>query len=170
MKPVGDPVGSEPFPGGKGSDPLRAEGSHPFSTEKGSDPSHAAVIVFDGVCALCSRWVRFLLRFDRQGRYRFAAMQGAHGSHLLRAHGLDPNDPLSFLLVDAQGAWTDTNAILRVLAGLGGVWRLAGALGVLPQTWRDRAYRVLARNRYRWFGRHDTCYLPDAEQAARFLD
>ncbi|AWH30243.1 hypothetical protein C1931_15680 [Stenotrophomonas sp. YAU14A_MKIMI4_1] len=167
----GEPVtGSEPFPGGKGSDPLVAAGSDPFSAEKGSDPIPPAVIVFDGVCALCSRWVRFLLRFDRHGRYRFAAMQGAHGSGLLRAHGLDPNDPLSFLLVDAQGAWTDTNAILRVLAGLGGPWRLAGALRMLPQAWRDRAYRVLARNRYRWFGRHDACFLPSAEQAARFLD
>ena len=59
-----------------------------------------AVIVFDGVCALCSRWVRFLLRFDRAGRYRFAAMQGQQGSAMLRAHGLDPQEPMSFLLLD----------------------------------------------------------------------
>lgn len=129
-----------------------------------------AVIVFDGVCALCSRWVRFLLRFDRQARYRFAAMQGAQGSALLRVHGLDPDDPLSFLLVDEQGAWTDTDAILRVLTGLGRAWRLAGVLRVIPRRWRDAAYRALARNRYRWFGRHDACYLPAPDQAARFLD
>ncbi|WP_303636548.1 thiol-disulfide oxidoreductase DCC family protein [Stenotrophomonas tuberculopleuritidis] len=128
------------------------------------------VIVFDGACALCSRWVRFLLRFDRQRRYRFAAMQGAQGSALLRAHGLDPCDPSSFLLLDARGAWTDTEAILRVLAGLGGGWRLAAVLRLLPRAWRDRAYRLLARNRYRWFGRHDACLLPSPEQAARFLD
>jgi len=130
----------------------------------------SAVIVFDGVCALCNRWVRFLLRFDRKGRYRFAAMQGAQGSAMLRAHGLDPQDPMSFLLLDEQGAWTDTDAILRVLAGLGGIWRLTGALRVLPRSWRDAAYRALARNRYRWFGRHDACDLPAPEQAARFLD
>ncbi|HDS1838399.1 TPA: thiol-disulfide oxidoreductase DCC family protein [Stenotrophomonas maltophilia] len=130
----------------------------------------SAVIVFDGVCALCNRWVRFLLRFDRKGRYRFAAMQGAQGSAMLRAHGLDSQDPTSFLLLDEQGAWTDTDAILRVLAGLGGAWRLTGALRVLPRSWRDAAYRALARNRYRWFGRHDACYLPAPEQAARFLD
>ncbi|HYQ25190.1 thiol-disulfide oxidoreductase DCC family protein [Stenotrophomonas sp.] len=133
-------------------------------------PNQTSVIVFDGVCALCSRWVRFLLRFDRRGRYRFAAMQGAQGSALLRTHGLDPDDPLSFLLVDAQGAWTDTDAILRVLTGLGGVWRLAGLVRVLPRGVRDVAYRALARNRYRWFGRHDACFLPSPEQAARFLD
>jgi len=129
-----------------------------------------AVIVFDGVCALCSRWVRFLLRVDRHGRYRFAAMQGMHGSLLLRRHGLDPQDPRSFLLLDEQGAWTDTDAILRVLTGLGGAWRLAGVLRLLPRSWRDAAYRRLARNRYRWFGRHDRCTLPTAQQAGRFLD
>ncbi|MGE8231477.1 thiol-disulfide oxidoreductase DCC family protein [Stenotrophomonas hibiscicola] len=136
----------------------------------GAAETGSAVIVFDGVCALCNRWVRFLLRFDRRGRYRFAAMQGAQGSAMLRAHGLDPQDPMSFLLLDAQGAWTDTDAILRVLAGLGGAWRLAGVLRLVPRGWRDAAYRALARNRYRWFGRHDVCYLPAPEQAARFLD
>lgn len=77
---------------------------------------------------------------------------------------------MSFLLLDAQGAWTDTDAILRVLAGLGGGWRLSGVLKVLPRGLRDAAYRALARNRYRWFGRHDACHLPAPEQAARFLD
>lgn len=129
----------------------------------------AGVIVFDGVCALCSRWVRFLLRFDRQQRYCFAAMQGTHGRALLREHGLDPDDPLSFLLLEDSRAWTDTDAIVRVLVGLGGLWRLAAVLRAVPRPLRDRAYRALARNRYRWFGRHDSCFLPSAEQARRFL-
>ncbi|KRG62326.1 membrane protein [Stenotrophomonas humi] len=132
--------------------------------------TEGAVIVFDGVCALCSRWVRFLLRFDRQGRYRFAAMQGEQGRRLLAAHGLDPDDPLSFLLVDDDVAYTDTDAIMRVVSGLGGVWRLAGVVRWIPQALRDRGYRWLARNRYRWFGRHQTCFLPTPEQRARFLD
>ena len=130
----------------------------------------APVIVFDGVCALCSRWVRFLLRFDRHGRYRFAAMQGTHGRRLMRAHGLDPDDPLSFLLVEHGHAHTDTDAIVRVLAGLGGPWRLAALARLLPRSLRDRGYRWLARNRYRWFGRHGSCYLPSPEQVQRFLD
>jgi predicted DCC family thiol-disulfide oxidoreductase YuxK len=129
----------------------------------------AGVIVFDGVCALCSRWVRFLLRVDRQERYRFAAMQGTHGRVLLRQHGLDPDDPLSFLLLEDGRAWTDTDAIVRVLVGLGGPWRLAVVLRAVPRRLRDRAYRALARNRHRWFGRHDSCFLPSAEQARRFL-
>jgi predicted DCC family thiol-disulfide oxidoreductase YuxK len=128
------------------------------------------VIVFDGVCALCSLWVRFLLRFDRRGRYRFAAMQGAQGRALLQAHGLDPEDPTSFLLLDAGRVWTDTDAIIRVLTGLGGAWRLLGVLRWVPRRLRDHGYLALARNRYRWFGRHDTCFLPTPEQAVRFLD
>ncbi len=142
---------------------MNAAGSVPASTG-------TAVIVFDGVCALCSRWVRFLLRFDRRGRYRFAAMQGVQGRALLLQHGLDPEDPSSFLLLEDRRAWTDTDAILRVLSGLGGAWRLLGLLRWVPRRLRDRAYRALARNRYRWFGRHDACFLPTPEQAARFLD
>ena len=132
--------------------------------------AQGAVIVFDGVCALCSRWVRFLLRFDRDGRYRFAAMQGVHGRQLLAGHGLDPDDPMSFLLLEGGRAWADSDAIVQVLRGLGGPWRLVAAVRVLPRAWRDAAYRALARNRYRWFGRHDTCFLPAPEQAWRFLD
>lgn len=132
--------------------------------------SDGGVIVFDGVCALCSRWVRFLLRFDHRQRYRFAAMQGVHGRALLHAHGLDPDDPMSFLVLENGRAWTDTDAILRVLTGLGGVWRISALLRALPRAWRDRAYRVLARNRYRWFGRHAQCFMPSPEQVGRFLD
>ena len=128
------------------------------------------VIVFDGVCALCSRWVRFLLRFDHRQRYRFAAMQGTHGRALLLQHGLDPEDPSSFLLLENGRVWTDTDAILRVLGGLGGVWRSSAVLGVLPRAWRDAGYRVLARNRYRWFGQHARCFMPAPEQVGRFLD
>ena len=142
-------------------------------TMKQADCS-GAVIVFDGVCVLCNGWVDFLLRHDRVGRYRFAAMQSDAGRALLAAHGLDPDDPASFLLVEYDVAAmprisTDTDAIRRVLAGLGGGWRTANALVLLPRRLRDAAYRRLARNRYRWFGRHDTCRLPAPEHRHRFL-
>ena len=134
-----------------------------------ADP--APVIVFDGVCVLCSRWVDFVLRHDRSGRYRLAAMQGQHGRALLRAHGLSADDPASFLLVQDGRGHTDTDAILRVLRGFGGRWRLAAALlRVIPRFCRDRAYRWIARHRYRLFGRHASCRLPEPGQAWRFLD
>lgn len=138
-----------------------------------------AVIVFDGVCVLCNGWVRFLLRHDRRERYRFAAMQGDSGRALLVANGLDPDDPVSFLLIEydliendssvSPRVSTDTDAMRRVLMGLGGAWRIAGLSALLPRRMRDPLYRLIARNRYRWFGRHDACPVPDPTQAYRFL-
>ena len=140
---------------------------------KPADPT-GAVIVFDGVCVLCNGWVDFLLKHDRRGRYRFAAMQSDAGRALLAANGLDSDDPASFLLVEndiaaAPRISTDTDAIRRVLAGLGGGWQLANMIALLPRRPRDAAYRWLARNRYRWFGRHDACRLPAPEHRHRFL-
>lgn len=141
--------------------------------------STGAVIVFDGVCVLCNGWVRFLLRHDHRERYRFAAMQGDSGRALLVTNGLDPDDPVSFLLVEydliendsrmSPRVSTDTEAMRRVLMGLGGVWRIAGLSALLPRRVRDTLYRMIARNRYRWFGRHDACPVPDPTQAYRFL-
>lgn len=138
----------------------------------GADPR--AIIVFDGVCVLCNGWVRFLLRHDRGQRYRFAAMQGDAGRRLLADNGLDPDDPVSFLLVEydrdpSPRVSTDTDAMCRVLSGLGGAWRLAAVSALLPRRVRDPLYRWIARNRYRWFGRHDACMVPDPAQAHRFL-
>ena len=133
-----------------------------------------AIIVFDGVCVLCNGWVRFLLRHDRREHYRFAAMQTPAGRKLLEVHGLVPDDPVSFLVLEGDGvgkgrAWTDTDAIARVLAGLGGPWRAARAIAWCPRALRDRLYRWGARNRYRWFGRHAHCLLATTGHASRFL-
>ncbi len=142
------------------------------SGEPSSSPR--AVIVFDGVCVLCNGWVRFLLRHDHRERYRFAAMQGDSGRALLLANGLDPDDPVSFLLVEydigaSPRVSTDTDAMRRVLMGLGGVWHIAALFALLPRRVRDPLYRLIARNRYRWFGRHDACPVPDPAQAHRFV-
>lgn len=125
------------------------------------------IIVFDGVCVLCNGWVRFLLKHDC-GRYRFASMQSDSGRALLAAHGLDADDPSSFLLVEAGRAWTDTDAIRRVLSGLGGPWRVAALIGLIPRLLRDPLYRLIARNRYRWFGT-TICTVPDEAQRSRFF-
>jgi predicted DCC family thiol-disulfide oxidoreductase YuxK len=130
----------------------------------------APVIVFDGVCLLCSRWVRFVLRHDRSGRIHFASMQSANGRALLERFGLDPDDPLSLLYIVDGSGFHDSDAILRVLDSFGGAWRLTAAFRLLPCGVRDVLYRWLARNRYRWFGRSDQCFLPAPDQAIRFLD
>lgn len=134
------------------------------------DDGHS-VIVFDGVCVLCSRWVDFILRHDGAGRFRLATMQGQHGRALLLAHGLSPDDPVSFLLVDAGQGYVDTTAIARVLGQLGGRWRAASVmLRATPRGLRDPAYRWIARHRYRLFGRRAQCRLPEPAQAWRFID
>ncbi|MCD9098844.1 thiol-disulfide oxidoreductase DCC family protein [Luteimonas fraxinea] len=132
-------------------------------------PHDGPIVVFDGVCALCSGWVHFLLRHDHRAGFRFAAMQDRVGRDLLVAHGIDPDDPVSFLLVDGDAGWHDSDGVIEVLRRLGGVWRVAGALRVVPRALRDPAYRLLARNRYRMFGRRETCMVPPAEVRARFL-
>src|SRR3546814_9296764 len=92
-------------------------------------------------------------------------MQDAVGRRLLAEHGLEPDDPMSFLLLDASGARTDSDAIIAVLARLGGAWRAARLLRLVPRWLRDPLYRRLARNRYRWFGRREACYLPPAARS-----
>ena len=128
------------------------------------------IIVFDAQCLLCNRWVQFLLRRPGGRAIRFASMQGATGMRLLAEAGL-PTEGLETLLVIEQGrALQHTAAILRVLQVLGWPWRLAGLLRLVPAPLRDRAYRWLARNRYRLFGRSQACMLPATQDAARFLD
>jgi len=128
-----------------------------------------AIVVFDGVCVFCSGGVRFLLPRDRAGRFRFAAMQSEPGRKLMDAHGIDPDDPVSFLLVEGGRAYTDSSAALRILVTLGGWWRLAGIFYAVPRFVRDAVYRFVARRRYRWFGKRESCFVPTPETAERFL-
>lgn len=128
------------------------------------------IVVFDGVCHLCSGWVQFLLRHDAARRNSFASMQGDTGQRLMREHGIDPADPSSFLLVRDGRAQTDSDAVISVVTGLGGAWELANVLRAIPRALRDPVYRWIARHRYRVFGKRATCYLPTADTAARFHD
>jgi predicted DCC family thiol-disulfide oxidoreductase YuxK len=129
-----------------------------------------SVIVFDGVCMLCSRWVDFVLRRDLHRRYKFAAMQTASGRALLIEHGIDPDDPLSFLLLEDKKGYTDTDAIVRILCSFGRGWKFIALLvSIVPRFVRDPLYRWIARNRYRMFGRRAACRVPTADIADRFL-
>lgn len=131
---------------------------------------HKKIIVFDGVCHLCSGWVRFLLARDRAKQYQFAAMQGAAGRQLLVAHGLDINNPVSFLLFDGAKGYTDSDAIIRVLTSLGGLWRMMSIFRLIPAPIRNLFYRWVARHRYSLFGKRDACFAPSSEFTSRFLD
>lgn len=127
------------------------------------------LIVFDGVCVLCTAWLRFVLKHDRQGKFKFATMQSPVGRQLLTSHGLDPDDPVSFLvLVDGQ-AYNDTAAMISVVSEFGGGWRMIKILYVVPRPIRDWLYRLTARHRYRIFGKHQSCIVPDSEILDRFV-
>ena len=131
------------------------------------------LILFDGVCNLCNGFVQFVIRHDPVGRFRFAALQSAAGQAVLAAHGFDAAavaaEPDSVLLELDGRLYSHSDAVLRIARELGGPWRLLLAGYVLPRPWRDAAYRFVARHRYRWFGRQESCWLPTPELKARFL-
>ncbi|GAB2767342.1 putative DCC family thiol-disulfide oxidoreductase YuxK [Hymenobacter luteus] len=130
-----------------------------------------ATILFDGVCNLCNGFVQFVIEHDAAGRFRFASLQSGVGQELLRSHGLLPQqEPDSVVLLEGGRAYTHSAAALGVLRGLGGLWGVVGTVGQLfPRFLRDAVYRLVARNRYRWFGRQEACWLPTPELKARFL-
>ena len=133
-----------------------------------------ATILFDGVCNLCNGFVQFVIRHDARGQFRFAALQSAAGQALLAAHAqpLTPAalaNPVSVLLVADSRVYSHSAAVLRIAGLLGGVWRLAAVGWLLPGPWRDALYRFVARHRYRWFGRQESCWLPTPALKARFL-
>ena len=128
------------------------------------------IIVFDAQCLLCSRSVQFLLRHDKKGVFHFASIQGKTGAALLMNAGLSVDGLQTMLLCDDGRVWEQSAALLRVLHGLGWPWRFAWVAWLVPAPLRDSAYRVVARNRYRLFGRTETCLIPPKNFVARFLD
>ncbi|WEJ98190.1 MAG: thiol-disulfide oxidoreductase DCC family protein [Candidatus Sphingomonas phytovorans] len=127
------------------------------------------VIVFDALCVLCSANAQFVLKHDRREHFRLASMQGETGAALYRRFGIDPANPETIILVDGDAVRRDSDAVLAIYAGLGWPWRAAAVLRLVPRFLRDPVYRLIARNRYRLFGRRATCWLPTAEQARRVL-
>jgi len=110
---------------------------------------------------VCSGSVRFMKKHPTTPPFELIPMQSDEGRALLAAHGIDPEDPMTFLVLDDGKAFTESDGVQRILKQLGGFWRLPWLLGrALPKSWRDWMYRVLARNRYDWFGKRDTCYMP----------
>jgi predicted DCC family thiol-disulfide oxidoreductase YuxK len=127
------------------------------------------IIVFDSLCRLCSGNAQLILKHDRRGHFRLASLQSEAGAALYRRFGLDPADPDSLILVEGERALRDSDAVLAIYDGLGWPWRLIALGRIVPRFLRDPAYRWVARNRYRLFGRRETCWRPDPSVAERFL-
>ncbi|UGA43232.1 thiol-disulfide oxidoreductase DCC family protein [Bradyrhizobium quebecense] len=127
------------------------------------------VILYDGVCIFCSRWVRFVIARDTTRRFRFTPIQSDYGTRLAKTFGIDPDDPDTNAVVHGGIAWMKSDAALTVLSHLPG-WRWTRVLFAVPKPLRDAVYSLIARNRYKIFGKYETCFVPDADMRARVLE
>lgn len=125
--------------------------------------------VMDAQCALCARGARWIARNDRAERFRIVPVQSPRGAALMSEHGLDADDPLSWLVIDDAGGHEGLDALMVAGRHLGGVWRGLSVLRVLPWPLRGWLYGLVARNRYRVFGRADLCAMPDPDVQRRLL-
>jgi len=133
------------------------------------------IVLYDGVCGLCNHLVQFLLKRDKHDRFRFASLQSEFAQRLMTRHGADPHDLDTVYLVKNYERADETllarsDAILYMLTELGGIWSLARTGRVLPRAFRDAVYKIVARNRYRVFGKHESCMLPEPKYRGKFLD
>jgi predicted DCC family thiol-disulfide oxidoreductase YuxK len=134
------------------------------------------IVFYDGVCGLCNRLVQFLLNHDRKDRLRFAALQSEFAARVLGRHGIDPTDLDTVHVVvnfdePNERVLNRSTAVLRAARELGGIWSVAALLGMLvPRPLRNFFYGLVATNRYRMFGKYETCMLPSPAQRAKFLD
>lgn len=130
-------------------------------------PEH--LLLFDGVCNLCNGLVQFIIRNDRRRMFRFAPLQSPVAQAMLRNRGLDPGNLTSLVYCRKGIVLTRSSAALHVARDLGRAWQLAYALILVPRFLRDAMYDLVARKRYRWFGKKDQCTVPTAELRDRFL-
>ena len=128
------------------------------------------IVLFDGVCKFCHASVNFLIDRDKAGRIHFAALQSEFGQSLLSPHGLAGHRIYSIVLVEGRHHSTQSTAALRLTRYMDGLWPVLGIFLFVPAFLRDFFYEILARNRYRWFGRLDTCRVPTPEIRERFLE
>lgn len=132
-------------------------------------PAGGPIILFDAECILCSANAQFVLSHDGKKRFRLASMQGEVGSALYRRFGIDPGNPDSIIVVDGERMLRDSDAVLSIYAGLGWPWKVMSVFRLVPRFIRDPLYLLLARNRYRLFGKRDSCWLPSPEYRDRLL-
>ena len=132
-------------------------------------PPHDPLVLYDGVCNLCARSIQFVIRHDREGIFRFVSIQSPLGQSIYRAHGLDPEALPSFLVISRGRAFTRSDGTLEVLFRCGGIWKWVALLRWIPGFIRNPVYDWVARNRYRWFGKSESCLLPTPELRSRFL-
>jgi predicted DCC family thiol-disulfide oxidoreductase YuxK len=144
------------------------------TTQASSDGLGVHLVLYDGVCGLCNRLLQFLLAVDHRAVFDFASLQSATGRAIVHRAGGHSGDPDSFYVsanyrTPRARVITKGEAALFIAGELGWPWKLTGLMRALPSAWLDRAYDLVARNRYRIFGRHDQCLAPRPEFRNRFV-
>jgi predicted DCC family thiol-disulfide oxidoreductase YuxK len=128
------------------------------------------LILFDGVCNLCNGTVQFLIRRDPRKKFYFASLQSPKGQAEMKRFGLDPEALHSIVVIDGDRAYQRSAAAIHVAASLGGLWSIFKIFSFVPKFLRDPVYNLIARNRYRLFGKRDECMIPTPEMKSHFLE
>ncbi|MCA0959533.1 thiol-disulfide oxidoreductase DCC family protein [Muricauda ruestringensis] len=129
------------------------------------------IILFDGVCNLCNNSVQFVIKRDKNDVFRYAALQSDVGQQLLKQRHIDTIAVDSIILIEPGVAYyTKSDAALEIAQDLGGLWKLSAIFSWIPATIRNRIYDFVAKNRYKWFGKQESCMIPTPELRAKFLD
>lgn len=127
------------------------------------------IILFDGVCNLCNSSVQFIINRDPHANFQFASLQSEIGQKYLKQYGFDQAFN-SFILIENEKVYMKSNAALRVSMNLNGGWRYLSVFRIIPPFIRDHIYETIAKNRYKWFGKQESCMIPTTEMKKRFLD
>lgn len=127
------------------------------------------IILFDGVCNLCNNSVTFVIKRDKKDKFRFAALQETAGQQLVEQYGIDTSKTDSIILIEHNKAYIKSTAALRIARHLGGLYPLAYAFMIIPNFIRNWVYDYVARNRYKWYGKKESCMIPTPELRSKFL-
>ena len=128
------------------------------------------VVLFDGVCDLCNGFVQFIIRHDKHERFMFGPLQSPEGQALLKDTPVDPGKLDTVVYVRHDRILSRSTAALYIMRDLGGAWPLMAVFLLVPPPLRDMVYRIIANNRYRWFGKRDSCMIPTPALRARFIN
>jgi predicted DCC family thiol-disulfide oxidoreductase YuxK len=132
--------------------------------------SEKPVILFDGVCNLCNGAVQFVIKHDHKNTFNFASLQSDAGQSLLKTYNFSAVDFNSFVLIQNDKAFLRSDAALRVVKQLSGSIRLLYGFIIVPKFIRDYVYRIISKNRYKWFGKKESCMIPSPQLRSRFLN
>ncbi len=127
------------------------------------------IIIFDGVCNLCEYSVQFIVKHDRQARFKFVSAQSERGKVLQRIYGVDTLQDGTVILLKGDQVYVKSDAAVEIAKDLDGLWRFLHVFTFIPKPARDLVYSVISQNRYRWFGKNNECLLPDNNIKGRFL-